>query len=62
MSYRHPFRGGGDHLLSYDKGDIFYVSDTLPADHVGMWQVNKLNSRGETIEAGFIPVEVRFDL
>ena len=60
MSYRRPFRGG-DQLLSYDKGDIFYVCDTLPADHVGVWQVKKLNSRGEVIESGLIPVEVRCD-
>ena len=60
MSYQRPtVRGGGNQLLSYEKGDIFYVFDTLPLDHVGMWNVKKINSRGEGIEAGLIPVEVR---
>ena len=26
---------------------------------MGVWHVKKLNSRGEAIETGFIPVEVR---
>ena len=58
MSYQRPVRGGNQ-LLSYEKGDIFCVFDTLPLDHVGMWNVKKLNSRGEAIETGLIPVEVR---
>ena len=58
MFYRRPFRGG-DQLLSYDKGDIFYVLDTLPDEYVGVWHVKKLNSKGEATETGFIPVEVR---
>ena len=60
MSYQRPtVRGGGNQLLSYEKGDIFYIFDTLPLDHVGMWNVKKINSRGESIETGLIPVEVR---
>ena len=59
MSYQRPVRGGNQ-LLSYEKGDIFYVFDTLPPDQVGVWHVKKLNSRGDAIETGFIPVEVRF--
>jgi hypothetical protein len=60
MSYQRPVRGaGGNQLLSYEKGDIFYVFDTLPLDHLGMWNVKKINSRGEAIETGLIPVEVR---
>lgn len=58
MSYQRPVRGGNQ-LLSYEKGDIFHVFDTLPRDQVGVWHVKKLNSRGEAIETGFIPVEVR---
>ena len=59
MSYQRPPVRGGSQLLSYEKGDIFHVFDTLPTDHLGMWNVKKLNSRGEAIETGLIPVEVR---
>ena len=58
MSYQRPVRGVNQ-LISYEKGDIFYVFDTLPLDHVGVWHVKKLNSKGEAIETGFIPVEIR---
>ena len=46
--------------LTFKKGDIFRITDTLPsAPHEGTWRCEKLDSKGNGKEKGFIPLVPR---
>jgi hypothetical protein len=44
------------HYLSYEKGDVLHITNTLPTGHAGYWQAEKVGSKGETLGAGLVPV------
>ena len=44
--------------LTFDKGQIFHVVDTLPLGHAGMWRVERVGSKGETGEMGLVPISL----
>ena len=53
-SHRRKSRNSRAELL-FERGAIFHVLDTLPLGQPGMWHVERLDQRGETVEVGLIP-------
>ena len=45
--------------LTFEKGHVFHVVDTLPLGHAGMWRVEKVGSKGEIGEMGLVPLSLR---
>ena len=44
--------------LSFEKGTIFHVMDTLPSWQLGAWHVERIGSHGEVMETGFVPTVI----
>ena len=44
--------------LTFEKGAIFHVVDTLPHGYPRMWRVERVGSKGEMEEVGLLPISL----